>query len=129
MKKQDYVVCRNNIYVGHVARVNKYFINKVSDDEDNDDFSEILVNDYTIYRSILFTPNQENQAQDFYHGSGFSICQTAGVCPADGRNRQTDDDQQHCRLLSEPDSAGGFPDDRKRGSRPADCPRRLHSGT
>lgn len=74
MKKQDYVVCRNNIYVGHVARVNKYFINKVSDDEDNDDFSAILVNDYTIYRSILFTPNQENQAQDLlYDSPNYSI--------------------------------------------------------
>lgn len=55
MKNKNYAININNIYLGKVARINRIFVDNKA------------INKYKVYRSIIFTPNKNNQSQDLLY--------------------------------------------------------------
>lgn len=55
MKNKNYAININNIYLGKVARINRIFVDNKA------------INKYEVYRSIIFTPNKNNQSQDLLY--------------------------------------------------------------
>ncbi len=68
MKNRNYKVCRDNIYVGQVVKTDNVY-QKINTNSCPNKSDQLTAGNHHFYRSILFTPNAGNLANDLLYQS------------------------------------------------------------